>query len=233
MDKSITYLILTVIWILCVSSSALPFMGIGRYVLEGSNMSCTFDYFTKTSNNIIYNVYIQITFFGIPLLCITICYLLIFLTVKKHERMYFSVRTGINEESFRRTRRSRKRERNELKTAKSGMILILVFCFSWMPYSILSLIALFGNNSWISPIIVTIPVILAKVSTILNPVLYAFVNKRFKSKLALMIYQYLRKWRENDSQDTRDRNPSEGKFYFISMRSALRQSRRSSIETEV
>ena len=232
MNKSVTYLILLSIWIVCVASSAMPFLGFGRYVLEGSNMSCTFDYFTKTSINITYNLFIQIAFFGIPLMCITICYLLIFLNVKHHERTYFSVKTGIKmrEESLRRMRKNRKHERNELKTAKSGIILILVFCLSWMPYSTLSLIALFGNNVWISPIIVTIPVILAKVSTILNPVLYAFVNNRFKSKLTLMIYQFLKKWNDNRTQDGR---PLEENVCGVSLRTSLRQSGRNSNISEV
>lgn len=231
-DKSTTCFILLGIWIFSVVGTILPFMGVGQYVLEGSNMSCTFDYFTRSYTNIIYNVFIQISFFGVPISLIIFCYVSIFVNVRSHERRYFTERKSIhfNEISMRRLRRSRNFERNELKTAKAAIILISVFCLSWMPYSVLSIVALCGNDEGISPIVVTIPVIFAKASTILNPVLYALVHRRFKSKLILFTRQYFgAHLYMAGSVDRHDQDDGQN----CSKRSFIRYSRKNTLASDV
>lgn len=193
-DTCVLYGVMVVIWLVSAGGAALPFLGLGSYVLEGSGMSCTFDYLTRTTSNIAYNLFIQIFFFAIPLTIIVLAYLLIFLKVKSHEEQYFKARSGkhFDEMALRRMRKSQKIEKNELKAALSGLVLIVVFCVSWLPYSIICYYALFGSSINVSPVVVTFPGIFAKCSTVLNPTFYAFLNKRFRRKF-ILLFSHFRK----------------------------------------
>ncbi|XP_045214932.2 melanopsin-B-like [Mercenaria mercenaria] len=194
-DKAIATYIIISIWFCCLLAAAVPFFGYGRYVLEGQTTSCEKkDNFTVSFSNMFYNIMIQILFFFIPVCCITSCYICIFITVRNHETIYFKTRKSgqYNEVSFRRMRKSRKLEQNEMKTARAGIILISVFCLSWVPFSIVSWIGLFGNRDTLTPIAVALPSIFAKISTILNPLLYALLLPSFRAKLKFTCNNYFK-----------------------------------------
>lgn len=193
-EKAIANFVVVGVWLLAMVGAGLPFIGYGQFVLKGTAMSCgDGDYFLKSFPNIFYNIMIQVVYFLIPITCIISCYAVIFVKVRNHERRYFDGRKGSESvDAFRRICRSGTLERNELKTAKAGLILVAVFCFSWAPYSIVSWIGLYGNRKSLTPIAVALPAVFAKVSTILNPLLYALLLQSFKSKLALFCKKYFR-----------------------------------------
>ena len=60
-----------------------------------------------------------------------------------------------------------------MDTAKTVLIVVFLFCLSWMPYAIISLIGVYGDQSMITPLASAIPGLFAKASTIYNPVIYA------------------------------------------------------------
>ncbi|XP_060606063.1 rhodopsin-like [Ruditapes philippinarum] len=113
---------------------------------------------------------------------------------RQHEKIYFSVRESgqYDEVSFRRMRKSRTLERCELKTAKVALMLITVFCLAWTPYSVVSWIGLVGKREWLTPLMIAIPAMFAKILTVLNPILYALSLQSFKSKLKLCWKQYFK-----------------------------------------
>ena len=194
-DKPVISLVIIFTWVISGAGAALPFLGLGSYVLEGSRISCTFDYLTRSQNNIVYNITVQILFFVIPLIVIVSAYTMIYISVRSHERQYFRRRRNgnpSNEVALRRSTKSRKIEKHELKAARMGFILTCVFCVSWLPYSVICLVSLFGDPSNITPILVTVPGMFAKLSTILNPIFYIFLHKNFKRKLMLLYRQYRR-----------------------------------------
>lgn len=186
-DKRIAYITVVFIWIFSALGASFPFFGFGRYVLEGSGISCTFDYFDNSYWNLSYIIAIQLLYFFIPLLCIVCSYTVIYLNVRKHEKKYFCVRkNGCNSDVlFRRMNRRRRLERIELKAAKAGVILVFLFVISWLPYCVISLVGLFGDSSGLTPLAVGLPALFAKLSTMLNPVFYALVDRKFNSKLFL------------------------------------------------
>lgn len=204
-DDVCAYFATVCIWLTALAFAVMPFVGFGQYVIEGSRVSCTFDYFSTSLSNILYNVLIQVLYFCVPITCMIICYGLIFLKVRIHERRYFSMRNGDNfdEASFRRIRRSRKMERNELKTAKASLILISVFCISWAPYSVVSWIGLSGDRHLLTPLVVVFPAVFAKISTVLNPLLYALLLRSFKVKLKLCCNQRFRPIRSSFASSER------------------------------
>ncbi|KAF7666425.1 hypothetical protein LDENG_00106060 [Lucifuga dentata] len=71
---------------------------------------------------------------------------------------------------------SRKREQRVLI-----MVVIMVVCYliCWLPYGIMALLATFGPTGVITPEASIIPSVLAKTSTVINPVIYIFMNKQF------------------------------------------------------
>ncbi|KAG8013944.1 Pineal opsin [Nibea albiflora] len=71
---------------------------------------------------------------------------------------------------------SRKREQRVL-----FMVVIMVICYllCWLPYGIMALLATFGPPGFVTPEASIIPSVFAKTSTVINPVIYVFMNKQF------------------------------------------------------
>ena len=72
----------------------------------------------------------------------------------------------------------------EWQLTKNAIFIITAFCLSWLPYGIISLIGQFSCHPemYVTPKTTLIPVLMAKFSTILNPIIYIFSNKRFMRK---------------------------------------------------
>ncbi|KAJ8274392.1 hypothetical protein COCON_G00090170 [Conger conger] len=82
---------------------------------------------------------------------------------------------------------TRKREQRVL-----FMVITMVVCYllCWLPYGIMALLATFGRPGLVTPEASIIPSILAKTSTVINPVIYIFMNKQFyRCFLALLMCQ--------------------------------------------
>ncbi|RVE61480.1 hypothetical protein OJAV_G00171150 [Oryzias javanicus] len=76
---------------------------------------------------------------------------------------------------------SRKREQRVL-----FMVIIMVICYllCWLPYGIMALLATFGPPDLVTPEASIIPSVLAKTSTVINPVIYVFMNKQVRLEAA-------------------------------------------------
>lgn len=74
---------------------------------------------------------------------------------------------------------SRKREQRVL-----FMVVIMVICYllCWLPYGIMALLATFGPPGLVTPEASIIPSVLAKTSTVINPVIYVFMNKQVSER---------------------------------------------------
>ncbi|XP_052777920.1 rhodopsin, GQ-coupled-like [Mya arenaria] len=184
-SKGFSYCSIIIIFVISLTSALAPLLGYGQFVQDGSEIFCTFDFFTRSVKNVMYNVFIQIMFFAFPLVIIVTCYTRIYLTVRKHERTYFKTRKCMLRDNcaLRRMCNERKLVKTEVKIAKVTMISVTVFCVSWFPYSIIALIGLFGDSEGITRTVTTIPAMFAKVSTVLNPLIYVLLQKQFKKKV--------------------------------------------------
>ena len=60
------------------------------------------------------------------------------------------------------------------------MVLSMVSCYMlcWMPYGIMALVATFGRLGLVTPMASVVPSVLAKLSTVINPVIYMFFNNQ-------------------------------------------------------
>lgn len=70
------------------------------------------------------------------------------------------------------------------------MVLTTAACYliCWMPYGVVAMMATFGPPNIISPVASVVPSLLAKSSTVINPLIYILMNKQV-SKLILITKQ--------------------------------------------
>lgn len=59
----------------------------------------------------------------------------------------------------------------------------MVSCYMlcWMPYGVTALMATFGKSGLVTPMASVVPSILAKFSTVVNPVIYVFLNNQVRA----------------------------------------------------
>lgn len=64
------------------------------------------------------------------------------------------------------------------------MVLSMVSCYMlcWMPYGIMALMATFGRSGLVTPLASVVPSILAKFSTVVNPIIYGFFNNQVRAE---------------------------------------------------
>ncbi|XP_070775081.1 teleost multiple tissue opsin a [Enoplosus armatus] len=149
-------------WVYSLIWTLPPLFGWSRYGPEGPGTTCSVDWTAKTSNNISYIICLFVFCLIVPFLVIVFCYGKLLCAIRQV--------SGINASM------SRKREQRVL-----FMVVIMVICYllCWLPYGIMALLATFGPPGLVTPEASIIPSVLAKTSTVINPVIYVFMNKQF------------------------------------------------------
>uniref|UniRef100_F6SHJ1 G-protein coupled receptors family 1 profile domain-containing protein n=1 Tax=Ornithorhynchus anatinus TaxID=9258 RepID=F6SHJ1_ORNAN len=129
-------------WISCQFP---PFSSLfqGAYVPEGLLTSCSWDYMTFTPPVRAYTMLLFCFVFFIPLIMIIYCYFFIFRAIRGTNK---AVET-IGSDDCRGSQRQCQRMKNEWKTAKIALMVILLYVISWCPYSVVALVAFAGYFS--------------------------------------------------------------------------------------
>lgn len=76
------------------------------------------------------------------------------------------------------------------------MVLTTAACYllCWMPYGVVAMMATFGPPSIISPVASVVPSLLAKSSTVINPLIYILMNKQVsQTRTASQLYLHRKK----------------------------------------
>lgn len=81
-----------------------------------------------------------------------------------------------------KTSAGRKREHRVLL-----MVITMVVCYllCWLPYGIMALVATFGAPGTVTAEASIVPSLLAKTSTVINPIIYIFMNKQVRMRVGL------------------------------------------------
>uniref|UniRef100_W5MJC7 G-protein coupled receptors family 1 profile domain-containing protein n=1 Tax=Lepisosteus oculatus TaxID=7918 RepID=W5MJC7_LEPOC len=139
-----------------------PLFGWSSYGPEGPGTTCSVNWKAKDVNNISYIVCLFVFCLVLPFFVIIYSYGKLLLTVKQVSVISTVV--------------GRSREQRIL-----FMVLAMVICFllCWLPYGIVALLATFGKSGLVTPEASIIPSLLAKSSTVFNPIIYIFLNKQF------------------------------------------------------
>ena len=73
---------------------------------------------------------------------------------------------------------------------------------AWTPYAIVTLIAAFGNSEIITPLMGTIPAVIAKSSMVWSSLLYILSNKAVRNKVKILILPWV-KTKETEISNSR------------------------------
>uniref|UniRef100_A0A7N8WTA5 Teleost multiple tissue opsin 2a n=1 Tax=Mastacembelus armatus TaxID=205130 RepID=A0A7N8WTA5_9TELE len=149
-------------WLYSVAWTVPPLLGWSSYGLEGAGTSCSVTWTVRSPASHSYIICLFIFCLGLPVLVMVYCY----------GRLLYAVKQVGH---IRRTA-ARRREFHIL-----FMVVTTVVCYllCWMPYGVVAMMATFGRPGLISPVASVIPSILAKSSTVINPVIYILMNKQF------------------------------------------------------
>lgn len=74
---------------------------------------------------------------------------------------------------------------NDFKMINTIILMILLFCLSWGPYALVTIIAQFGTNiiQVVNPYTTSLPALFAKTSSFMNPLIYSFRDKQCRKYL--------------------------------------------------
>ncbi|XP_015229746.1 PREDICTED: melanopsin-A-like [Cyprinodon variegatus] len=179
-SKRRTIFAISLVWFYSLAWSLAPLVGWSSYIPEGLLTSCTWDYVTYTTANRSYTMMLCCFVFFIPLGIIFYCYLRMFLSIRKTSREVERLGTQVRKTALIQ----QKSIRSEWKLAKIAFVVIVVYVLSWSPYACVTLISWAGYANILSPYSKAVPAIIAKASTIYNPIIYAIIHNKYRMTLA-------------------------------------------------
>uniref|UniRef100_A0A672FJ04 Parapinopsin-like n=1 Tax=Salarias fasciatus TaxID=181472 RepID=A0A672FJ04_SALFA len=152
-------------WLWSLSWNLPPLFGWGRYELEGVGTSCAPDWHNSDPGNVSYILAYFAVCFAVPFLVIVASYVKLMWTLHQVTKIH-STGGAV--------------AKGEMKVASMVILMVLTFLVSWLPYASLALFVAFRPDVKIHPLVGTVPVYLAKSSTVYNPVIYIYLNNQFR-----------------------------------------------------
>ncbi|XP_076579126.1 opsin-3-like [Chaetodon auriga] len=163
-------------WLYSLVWTVPPLLGWSSYGLEGAGTSCSVTWTEKSSGSHSYIICLFVFCLGLPVLVMVYCYGRLLYAVKQVGRMVRQV--VVRWVGRIRRTAARRREFHIL-----FMVVTTVVCYllCWMPYGVVAMMATFGRPGVISPVASVVPSILAKSSTVINPLIYILMNKQVQT----------------------------------------------------
>ncbi|TDH14059.1 hypothetical protein EPR50_G00039250 [Perca flavescens] len=152
--------------VLSVVNNAQGYFSLGRtgYELEGVGTSCAPDWHNRDPQNVSYILAYFAVCFAVPFAIILASYGKLMWTLHQVSKMTCLEGGAV--------------AKGELKVAYMVVLMVLTFLISWLPYASLALLVVYNPEVEIHPLVGTVPVYLAKSSTVYNPVIYIYLNKQ-------------------------------------------------------
>ncbi|KAM4554901.1 teleost multiple tissue opsin 3a [Odontesthes bonariensis] len=149
-------------WLYSLLWTLPPLLGWSSYGPEGPGTTCSVQWHLRTPTSVSYVLCLFIFCLLLPLLLMVYSYGRILVAIRRVGKINLLT--------------AQRREQHILL-----MVLSMVSCYMlcWMPYGIMALIATFGRLGLVTPMVSVVPSILAKFSTVVNPVIYVFFNTQF------------------------------------------------------
>ncbi|XP_070958991.1 teleost multiple tissue opsin 3a [Oncorhynchus clarkii lewisi] len=149
-------------WLYSLLWTLPPFMGWSSYGPEGAGTSCSVQWTQRSPASVSYVVCLFIFCLLLPLMIMVYSYGGILVSIR-----------GVAKINLLSAQR---REQHILL-----MVLSMVSCYllCWMPYGVMALAATFGRSGLVTPVASVVPAVLAKSSTVINPVIYVLFNNQF------------------------------------------------------
>ncbi|XP_071349974.1 parapinopsin-like [Trachinotus anak] len=157
---------IAVSWLWSLTWNIPPLFGWGRYELEGVGTSCAPDWQNRDPHNVSYILAYFAVCFAVPFAIILASYTKLMWTLRQVSKMACVEGGAV--------------AKGEMKVASMVILMVLTFLISWLPYATLAMLVVYKPNMEIHPLVGTVPVYLAKSSTVYNPIIYIYLNKQFR-----------------------------------------------------
>ena len=164
-------------WIYGFVWAAFPLIGWSGFELESDALRCSIDWASKKTKDRLYIIFLFIFCFIIPVS--VMCYS--FYRVKQELREMQSRASSL---FGRESKAAKDNVRAEKRHTRLAIVMCMVFIITWLPYSLLSFWASFFTHVAELPVtLATVSAIIAKSSTMFNPVIYTIMHKRFRQSI--------------------------------------------------
>ncbi|XP_008286847.1 pinopsin-like [Stegastes partitus] len=161
-------------WFYSLAWTLPPLLGWSSYGPEGPGTTCSVQWHQRTAASRSYVGCLFVFCLLLPLLLMFFCYWRILLAVRVVVRQV----ARINRSSA---------EWREGRVLLMVVAMVTGYLLCWMPYGVVAMLASFGRPGVVLPAASLIPSLLAKTSTVLNPVIYVLLNTQFSRCFLYML----------------------------------------------
>jgi len=181
--KGIAFVLVIVLWVYSTLVCMPPFLGWGAYSPEGLLVTCSYDYLKQELNELTFMYYAFAFNYTVPMLTVIFFYIQIVKAVVAHEAAMKAQAKKMNVDSLKSNQKDNEASA-EVKIAKVAITNVLLWVVTWTPYACVAMIGVFGNQMLITPLVAQLPSFLAKMSSCLNPVVFAVSHPKFRESIA-------------------------------------------------
>jgi len=151
------------------------------YAIDGMLGSCSYDMFTQDMNHksFLMSMTCVVSF---HILIIVACYFFIVRAVFDHEESLRAQAKKMNVTSLRSTPEQQQLSA-EMRAAKVAIMNVTLWIITWAPFVVNAMFGVWGNPSFINPIVSEIPILFAKTSCCWNPIIYALSHPKLQQSM--------------------------------------------------
>ncbi|XP_040890428.1 parapinopsin-like [Toxotes jaculatrix] len=175
-------------WLWSLTWNLPPLFGWGRYELEGVGTSCAPDWHNRDPQNVSYILAYFAVCFAVPFAIILGSYTKLMWTLHQVSKMACLEGGAV--------------AKGEMKVASMVILMVLTFLISWLPYAALAMLVVYSPDVEIHPLVGTVPVYLAKSSTVYNPIIYIYLNKQFQKYAVSFLLCGKEPWEQDEVSET-------------------------------
>ncbi|XP_061407542.1 opsin-3-like [Lethenteron reissneri] len=179
LDFSWAWRAVTYTWLYSAAWTGAPLLGWSRYVLEKHGLGCSIDWASSNPPDAAFVLFFFLGCLAAPLLVMGFCYGRIALAITQFRYLHVA--------QVQTAGRMAQTLRGEFRVARLALLVVAAFLLCWMPYAVVALLTAAGHGDLISPATSVIPSFFAKSSIAYNPILYVFLNKRFRRCLQVLV----------------------------------------------
>jgi hypothetical protein len=153
------------VWVYSCCAMLPPVTGTTEMIIQGAGTNCVPNWSPKSTSGRVYVTFLLSLAYIIPV-SVSSVYLI---------RTRKELTSNINEINFCFLNLC---FRNLKNINKMCVLAVIFFSLTWLPYAVLVVVCVFGKKHLITAEIEMSPLLLAKLSAIINPFIYAIVNPR-------------------------------------------------------
>ncbi|KAI3390092.1 hypothetical protein SNEBB_010995 [Seison nebaliae] len=162
-----------IIWILAFFCDLPNFLGVGGHIFDHKTRMCHWDRLSKDGN--VYAILFACIACFLPMLTLSIFYLLIFAHVRESKRKVECKDPNLKKNSG--SLKKNKSMKSSIRLAKTLFLIVLVFIICWLPYGMVTIIDRFDEwPHWVH----ICSIQLAHAGVILNFFIYGLANRNFR-----------------------------------------------------